>query len=400
MVIKTDELPAAAPADSAREPSSQAGGKGRPGSTGERGWGQGGARKGRLHRAERAGWFGVPRGPPPSLRAGLVASRRALYRAAPALKVTFTIAPSCGPGFARGVPERAAAAGTRASNCGDTCAHTRFRGAPPPPQMDRIGGPTPSVPRHWGALRSGVIDTCSFRHPSTSGSQAFPVHILQSCKEGSTWGFQAWSVGRAVVRMSIARGFLWFILRGKALTPGVPALLSAGSGNDLVGGPGGLPVCGTQAKLLGRKRCLCQNLIINPPYCEKWVGPQLQFLRQRSLVWSGAPSSSPWGPCDGGGFGRGRSNVHFSWASLFPSIMSQSLALRLKLHPSQSVVIFKSSSEAQGCTLVPFCPGWSWEGRITLISHFPPTLLNRTCHFHFPSQLLVSQDGHSVREAL
>ncbi|XP_054431866.1 clustered mitochondria protein homolog isoform X2 [Pteronotus mesoamericanus] len=32
MVIKTDELPAAAPADSAREPSSQAGGKGRPGS--------------------------------------------------------------------------------------------------------------------------------------------------------------------------------------------------------------------------------------------------------------------------------------------------------------------------------------------------------------------------------
>ncbi|XP_024592877.1 clustered mitochondria protein homolog isoform X4 [Neophocaena asiaeorientalis asiaeorientalis] len=31
MVIKTDELPAAAPADSAREPSSQAGGKGRPG---------------------------------------------------------------------------------------------------------------------------------------------------------------------------------------------------------------------------------------------------------------------------------------------------------------------------------------------------------------------------------
>ncbi|XP_060146582.1 clustered mitochondria protein homolog isoform X3 [Globicephala melas] len=33
MVIKTDELPAAAPADSAREPSSQAGGKGRPGAT-------------------------------------------------------------------------------------------------------------------------------------------------------------------------------------------------------------------------------------------------------------------------------------------------------------------------------------------------------------------------------
>ena len=43
MVIKTDELPAAAPADSAREPSSQAGGKGRPGAAGERGRGQGAA---------------------------------------------------------------------------------------------------------------------------------------------------------------------------------------------------------------------------------------------------------------------------------------------------------------------------------------------------------------------
>lgn len=57
MVIKTDELPAAAPADSAREPSSQAGGKGRPGAAGERGWGQRGARRGRLHWAERAGWL-------------------------------------------------------------------------------------------------------------------------------------------------------------------------------------------------------------------------------------------------------------------------------------------------------------------------------------------------------
>lgn len=67
---------------------------------------------------------------------------------------------------------------------------------------------------------------------------------------------------------------------------------------------------GPKAKLLGRKRCLCQNLIINPPYCEKWVGPQLQFLRQRSSVWSGAPSSSPWGRCDGG-FGSGRSRLPF-----------------------------------------------------------------------------------------
>lgn len=35
MVIKTDELPAAAPADSAREHGSQAGGKGRPNAAGE-----------------------------------------------------------------------------------------------------------------------------------------------------------------------------------------------------------------------------------------------------------------------------------------------------------------------------------------------------------------------------
>lgn len=55
MVIKTDELPAAAPADSAREPSSQAGGKGRPGAAGEQGWGQGAAgREAGLGRA--GGW--------------------------------------------------------------------------------------------------------------------------------------------------------------------------------------------------------------------------------------------------------------------------------------------------------------------------------------------------------
>lgn len=71
MVIKTDELPAAAPADSAREPSSQAGGKGRPGAAGERGWGQRGAGRRRLDWAERAGWFAIPRGPPLSLLAEL-----------------------------------------------------------------------------------------------------------------------------------------------------------------------------------------------------------------------------------------------------------------------------------------------------------------------------------------
>lgn len=47
MVIKTDELPAAAPADSAREHGSQAGGKGRPSAAGE--WA-----------GARGSWAGVP----------------------------------------------------------------------------------------------------------------------------------------------------------------------------------------------------------------------------------------------------------------------------------------------------------------------------------------------------
>lgn len=82
MVIKTDELPAAAPADSAREPSSQAGGKGRPGAAGEWGRGQGAAgleaglgrvRVG-LGRREDRRLFSAP---------DRVASRRALHRAPP-----------------------------------------------------------------------------------------------------------------------------------------------------------------------------------------------------------------------------------------------------------------------------------------------------------------------------
>ncbi|KAL0597263.1 hypothetical protein AAY473_032613 [Plecturocebus cupreus] len=67
MVIKTDELPAAAPADSAREHGSQAGGKGRPGAAGELGRGLRAAGRGA---PVRGGGFGTPRGPPPSLRGG------------------------------------------------------------------------------------------------------------------------------------------------------------------------------------------------------------------------------------------------------------------------------------------------------------------------------------------
>lgn len=69
-----------------------------------------------------------------------VACLLALHWAAPALKVTFTVAPGCGPGFVHGVPGRAVAAGTRAPDRGDTCAHTRFRGAPPP-QLDSAAPP-------------------------------------------------------------------------------------------------------------------------------------------------------------------------------------------------------------------------------------------------------------------
>lgn len=149
MVIKTDELPAAAPADSSRDPNSQAGGKGRPGAAGEQGRGQRGA--GRGGRTGPSGQLGsrfcgdrrLPSAP------GWGASLRALHRAAPALKVTFTVAPGYGQGFARGVQRRATAAGTRAPDRGDTCAHTLFRGAPPlppdsaapPPLLRAVGSP-------------------------------------------------------------------------------------------------------------------------------------------------------------------------------------------------------------------------------------------------------------------
>lgn len=92
------------------------------------------------------------------------------------------------------------------------------------------------------------------------------------------------------------RGLLWFIPRNGALTPGLQALVSFLLGIGGIGRPRGLLACGGKAKLIGRRRCLCQNLIINPPYCEKWISPGLLFLRQRSLVWSGAPS------CPHGGF--------------------------------------------------------------------------------------------------
>lgn len=76
------------------------------------------------------------------------------------------------------------------------------------------------------------------------------------------------------------------------------------------------------------------------------------------------------------------------------------LALRLKLLPSSSVFLFKSSSEPQGWTVVLLCCGWWWEGRTTPVSHLPPTLLNRNLLFSFSSPAIVSQEGERVSWAL
>lgn len=188
MVIKTDELPAAAPADSAQEPSSQAGGKGRPGAAGEWGRGQGGSRAG--------GWTG------PSARVGLgwredrclfsapdrVASRRALHRA-PRPEGHLHCRPRLRPGLdTRGIPGRAAAANTRVPDRGDTCAHTRFRGAPAP-QIGGLGGPTPYAPGLGNSPDWGHLTLAPSSSPFPSGSLAFLCTRLQPCEFGSAWDF-------------------------------------------------------------------------------------------------------------------------------------------------------------------------------------------------------------------
>lgn len=55
---------------------------------------------------------------------------------------------------------------------------------------------------------------------------------------------------------------------------------------------------GAKAKLLGRKRCLCQNLIINPPYCEKVGRPRVAVFKAKviSVQWSSqlSPMGTVW----------------------------------------------------------------------------------------------------------
>lgn len=98
---------------------------------------------------------------------------------------------------------------------------------------------------------------------------------------------------------------------------------------------------GAKAKLLGRRRCLCQNLIINPPYCEKWVSPELLFFRQRSSVWSGA-LSSPIGAVPRWLWEWlqhtmvGPASLHFFWALSVPFCRVSKSGLEAEA-PSQSL---------------------------------------------------------------
>lgn len=160
MVIKTDELPAAAPADSAREPSSQAGGKGRPGAAGEWGRGQGAAGlEAGLGRVRAWVWGGARTAAFSPHLTGSHLTEPSTGRPRP--EGHLHCRPRLRPGLdTRGIPGRAAAANTRVPDRGDTCAHTRFRGAPAP-QIGGLGGPTPYAPGLGELPRLGSLDTCS-----------------------------------------------------------------------------------------------------------------------------------------------------------------------------------------------------------------------------------------------
>lgn len=187
---------------------------------------------------------------------------------------------------------------------------------------------------------------------------------LQACELDSAWDFSGLVCGKSASwGVCFVWGFLWFVPRGKALTPGLQGLISVLLDVGLEGRPGGLRVYGGKAKLLGRRWCLCQNLIINPPCCEKWVSPELLFLRQRSSAWSQAPSSPPWG-CVALALGVAavflRWGLPLSWASSVPSIFSiTSLTTTLRLEaPSQPLGChLQTFLRVPGLGCVPLCPG-------------------------------------------
>lgn len=152
---------------------------------------------GRLDWAELAGGSGVARGPPPSFRAWPGCISPGPAPGAPALKVTFTVAPGCGPGFARGVPGRTAAASIRATHRGDTCAHTRFRGAPPR-QADQLGGPTPSAPGHGELFPLGSLDNLLRQAPTSRQDRKHSLGTrLQLCQLESAWDFSGLVSGKS-----------------------------------------------------------------------------------------------------------------------------------------------------------------------------------------------------------
>lgn len=180
--------------------------------------------------------------------------------------------------------------------------------------------------------------------------------------------------------MCPVKGFLRFIRR-QDVNP-------RSSGSDLcrvtvslVGRPGGLPVYRATAKLLGRRRCLCQNLIINPPYCEKWVSPALLFLRQRS--WSGAPSF-PRGGCVAVALGAAPA---FSGGACFSPFL---LGLLCSLHhASKSGLEVEAPSQPIRChhrggRTVWSLPALRGRGRAecSLSPTCPQLTSTGTCYFH------------------
>lgn len=75
-------------------------------------------------------------------------------------------------------------------------------------------------------------------------------------------------------------GCLWYILRDKGLTPDHQAVVSIllVIGLYLIWGVGSCLCVWAKPSCLSGGRCLCLNLIINLPYCEKWVRLELLFF--------------------------------------------------------------------------------------------------------------------------
>lgn len=134
---------------------------------------------------------------------------------------------------------------------------------------------------------------------------------------------------------------------------------------------------------------MCQNLIINPPYCEKWISPELLFLRQRSSVWSAAPSSPPWGLC-GSDFGSGCSfsgvrpaafhffQAHLSCPCSFHHILDSGCET-VSPFPALQLSSLQMFPRAPGLDCGTSLLGGSGSAELTLISHCPQLFSVRIC---------------------